>query len=90
MSENLIKEYDSYTPKGVKAKSISLFEGFKFMKTVCVHRIVDGKEIKTIGSLWQFDCNIESQPEREILAKTMDMRFGELNAEGFGFMNAVK
>lgn len=88
LSDNLIKKYNQYNKKDIKQKD--LFEMFKFKKSVCVHRIEEGIEQKTIGSLWEFKFNHLDDEQRKILQLGLDSGFGELNSSGFGFMNVVK
>ena len=88
LSDNLIKKYSQYYNKKVESKN--LFEMFKFKKPVCVHRIENGIEIKTIGSLWEFKFNQLEPEQRRILNLGLESGLGELNSSGFGFMNVVK
>lgn len=88
LSDNLVKKYNQYYSKDVKGQS--LFEMFKFKKQVCVHRIENGIEIKTIGSLWEFKFNHLEPEQKRILNLGLESGLGELNSSGFGFMNVVK
>ena len=88
LSENLIKKYNQYYNKKIKIQN--LFEMFKFKKSVCVHRIEEGVEQKTIGSLWEFKFNHLEPEQKELLWLGLESGFGELNSSGFGFMNVVK
>lgn len=88
LSDNLVKKYNQYYNKKVQEQN--LFEMFKFKKPVCVHRIENGIEIKTIGSLWEFQFNHLEPEQRRILHLGLESGFGELNSSGFGFMNVVK
>jgi len=88
LSDNLIKKYNQYY--GQNATSQNLFEIFKFKKPVCVHRIENGIEIKTVGSLWEFKFNHLEQEQKKILWLGLESGLGELNSSGFGFMNVVK
>lgn len=88
LSSNLIKKYNQYYEENLREKNV--FEVFKFKKPVCVHRIEEGREIKTIGSIWEFGFNYLDQEQRGILWLGLESGFGELNSSGFGFMNVVK
>lgn len=88
LSENLIKKYEQYCNEDIKSDNI--FEIFKFKKSVCVHRIEEGKEQNTIGSLWEFQFNYLNNEQKKILQIGLESGFGELNSSGFGFMNVVK
>ena len=88
LSENLIKKYNQYYSTDIQ--NINLFEIFKFKKPVCVHRIEQGIERITVGSLWEFGFNHLENDQRRILQLGLDSGFGELNSSGFGFMNVVK
>ncbi|MBI2653089.1 CRISPR-associated endoribonuclease Cas6 [Candidatus Woesearchaeota archaeon] len=88
LSDNLVKKYNQYYNR--KIESRNLFEMFKFKKQVCVHRIENGIEIKTIGSLWEFKFNHLEQEQKKILNLGLESGLGELNSSGFGFMNVVK
>ncbi|MBN2422389.1 CRISPR-associated endoribonuclease Cas6 [Candidatus Woesearchaeota archaeon] len=88
ISDNLVKKYNQYYSS--EMKTIDLFEIFKFKKSVCVHRIEEGNEIPTIGSLWEFRFSHLDELKRRVLWLGLESGFGELNSSGFGFMNVVK
>ncbi len=88
LSGNLIKKYNQYYNK--KIENSNLFEMFKFKKPVCVHRIENGIEIKTVGSLWEFKFNHLEPEQKKVLWLGLEAGLGELNSSGFGFMNVVK
>ncbi|MBI3034940.1 hypothetical protein HYY71_01325 [Candidatus Woesearchaeota archaeon] len=88
LSDNLIKKYNQYYSRNVASQN--LFEMFKFKKPVCVHRIENGIEIKTVGSLWEFKFNYLEQEQKRILQLGLESGLGELNSSGFGFMNVVR
>ena len=88
LSDNLVKKYNQYYNK--KIENQNLFEMFKFKKSVCVHRIEEGVEQKTIGSLWEFKFSHLDNEQRKILQLGLESGFGELNSSGFGFMNVVE
>ena len=85
---NLVKKYEQYY--GKKTEIASPFEQFKFKKSVCVHRIEQGREQKTIGSLWEFKFSNPEPEQKKLLWLGLESGFGELNSSGFGFMNVVK
>jgi len=88
LSDNLVKKYNQYYNKNIKNQN--LFEIFKFKKSVCVHRIEEEVEQKTIGSLWEFKFNHLEPEQKKILNLGLESGLGELNSSGFGFMNVVK
>jgi len=91
LEENLIKKYREFHDGSAKAlEEIPLFSQFLFKKTVCSHTVIDGKEIRLIGSLWDFIFTNLTKEQRRILQFGLDAGFGELNALGFGFMNIAK
>lgn len=79
----------SHSPKPINIGEMQ-FEMFKFKKPVCVHRIENGIEIKTVGSLWEFKFNHLESEQKRILQLGLESGLGELNSSGFGFMNVVK
>ena len=87
LSDNLIKKYNEFYGTNIEEKN--LFETFEFKKEVCVHRIEEGKEIQTIGTLWEFGFSQLNKQQRDILWLGLESGFGELNSTGFGFMNKV-
>ena len=84
----LVKKYNQYY--GKKIPLTNLFENFEFKKPVCVHRIEDGVEIKTVGSLWKFRFSHLEPEQKRILRLGLESGLGELNSSGFGFMNMVR
>ncbi len=88
LSDNLIKKYNKYYNK--KIENQNLFEMFKFRKSVCVHRVEEGIEQRTIGSLWEFKFSHLEPEQKKILWLGLESGFGELNSSGFGFMNVVR
>ncbi|MBI2139210.1 CRISPR-associated endoribonuclease Cas6 [Candidatus Woesearchaeota archaeon] len=88
LTENLEKKYNQYFKKDIEIDG--LFEQFKLKKEVCVHRIEEGREVKTIGSLWEFEFSHLEPLQRKMIELGLESGFGELNSSGFGFMNVVK
>lgn len=88
LTDNLMKKYASYY--GKTAKGGSLFEEFKFVKSVAVPRTEENRKVPTIGSVWEFGFSHLSVEQRQILELGLDAGFGELNSSGFGFMNVVE
>ncbi|MBD3203182.1 CRISPR-associated endoribonuclease Cas6 [Candidatus Woesearchaeota archaeon] len=88
LTENLIKKYNDIYDENIK--DINLFQEFIFKKEVCVHRIENGKEVKTVGSLWKFKFDHLDKLHRKILWVGLESGFGGLNSSGFGFMNEVE
>lgn len=88
LEENLIKKYEEFYNKKVDIKTI--FQFFKFKKSVANHVIIEGKEQIFVGSLWEFYFTHFSKEQKEILKFGLDAGFGERNSFGFGFVNSVK
>ena len=87
ISDNLVKKYNLYFNKKIHEQNI--FQEFSFKRPVCVHRIEQGKEVPTVGSLWEFRFSHLTPLQQDILQLGLDAGFGELNSSGFGFMNVV-
>ncbi|MCW1296375.1 MAG: CRISPR-associated endoribonuclease Cas6 [Candidatus Parvarchaeota archaeon] len=88
ITENLFKKYNEF--HGTEAKEFPIFQQFLLKKSVCNHVVIEGKEIKIFGSLWQFIFDYLDNDQREILQFGLETGLGELNSLGFGFMNVVK
>ena len=87
LNGNLIKKYNEFN--NTKTDELPLFEQFLYKKPVVSHVIVEGKEQKIIGSLWEFGFSHLSSEQRRIIEFGMDVGFGERNSLGFGFINAI-
>jgi len=87
LNENLIKKYNEFHNSDVK--DVFLFEQFVFKKTTANHVVVDGKEYKFIGSVWEFIFSYLDREQKRILQFGIDTGFGERNSFGFGFVNVV-
>ena len=87
VEENLIKKYSEYY--GTPPLEQPLFEQFIFKKQVCNHITMENKEIKLIGSIWQFPFNSLSGQRRELAQFALETGIGELNSLGFGFVNKI-
>ncbi len=88
LNENLFKKYNEFYK--TKVEEFPLFEQFKFEKEVCNHIIIKGREVKMIGSIWEFIFSFLNKEQKKILEFGVDCGFGERNSLGFGFMNVVK
>lgn len=88
LEDNLFKKYEEFY--GVSVEQFPIFEQFIFKKQVCNHIVIQGKEVKVFGSLWEFIFSNLDKEQRNILQFCVDCGFGELNSLGFGFMNVVK
>ncbi|MEM5797504.1 MAG: CRISPR-associated endoribonuclease Cas6 [Candidatus Aenigmatarchaeota archaeon] len=85
LEENLFKKYNEFYKTDVG--EFHIFEQFKYKKPVVSHIIINGKEYKMIGSIWEFIFSYLSKEQRKILEFGIDCGFGEKNSLGFGFMN---
>lgn len=87
LHENLVKKYKQM---GGTGDVPYFFEQFTFKRPVCVHRIEQGREVKTVGTIWEFGFSHLTPLQREVLSVGLDAGLGELNSSGFGFMNVVR
>ena len=85
VEENLIKKYNEY--QGTTSSEEQFFEQFIFKKQVCNHITMKNKEIKLIGSIWQFPFNHVDGEKSGLVQFALDTGLGELNSLGFGFIN---
>jgi CRISPR-associated endoribonuclease Cas6 len=88
LEDNLFKKYNTFY--GTQLEAFPIFEQFTFQKQVCNHLVIDGREVKILGSIWRFPTSGLSEERWRILQFGLDSGFGELNSAGFGFMNLVK
>ena len=88
LEENLIKKYNEFYRREFKIDRI--FEMFKYVKSTVNHVIIDGKEVRMVGSIWEFIFSYLTKEQKEILEFGVDAGFGERNSLGFGFMNVVR
>jgi CRISPR-associated endoribonuclease Cas6 len=88
LEENLIKKYEEFYKKSIEIDRI--FEMFRFLKGPIVsHVIINGKEQKFIGSIWEFWFSYLNEKQKKILEFGIDAGFGERNSLGFGFINII-
>lgn len=88
LEENLLKKYQEYTGAKVdESRYLPLFQQFLFKKQVCNHVIIDGREFKVFGSLWEFAFDHLTREQWELLQFGLDSGFGERNSLGFGFVD---
>lgn len=85
LTENIFKKYGDFYKE--KIDPFPLFEQYKFVRSVCNHVVIDGKEYKLVGSLWDFMFTRLGAEQRKMLGFAIDSGFGERNSYGFGFMN---
>jgi len=88
LEDNLFKKYKEFYEKEIE--EFPIFERFLFKKDVCNHAIIDNKEIKIVGSMWEFIFSYLDKKKKEILEFGLDTGFGERNSLGFGFVNVMK
>ncbi len=85
LEENLRKKYEKFY--GIKLKEEPFFENFKFIDSVVNHLILNKKEAKVYGSLWNFGFTSLTRTQKELLRFSFDAGFGERNSYGFGFVD---
>lgn len=88
LEDNLFKKYNEFY--GGSLEEFPLFEQFMFKKQVCNHVVLGGKEVKVLGSVWEFSFGYLDGKKRDVLQFGLDVGFGEENSLGFGFMNVVR
>ncbi|MFW6117721.1 MAG: CRISPR-associated endoribonuclease Cas6 [Thermoproteota archaeon] len=88
LEENLFKKYIQF--HGSTEESFTVFQELKYRKQVCNHVPIHGREVKMIGTLWEFQFHNLNKKQRKILKFGIDAGFGELNSLGFGFMNPLR
>jgi CRISPR-associated endoribonuclease Cas6 len=88
VEDNLFKKYNRFYDVHVEA--FPLFEQFVFLKQVCNHVVIGGREVKVFGSLWRFTFNYLYGERQKIIQFGLDAGLGELNSLGFGFTNITK
>jgi len=88
LEENLFKKYREFY--GTSLEEFPIFKQFEFKKPVCNHVVLGGKEVKVLGSIWEFSFGYLNGKKRELLQFGLDVGFGEENSLGFGFMNVER
>ncbi|MEM3829443.1 MAG: CRISPR-associated endoribonuclease Cas6, partial [Conexivisphaerales archaeon] len=85
---NFIKKYNSFF--GINMEKIKLFEKYEFKKevSVIVKQTTGGSVI--VGSLWKFSTVFIEKDKLPIFKFLIDTGLGEMNSEGFGFLNPIK
>ncbi|MGC8622000.1 MAG: CRISPR-associated endoribonuclease Cas6, partial [Caldisphaera sp.] len=85
LNENLIKKYESFF--GIKTEVKQLFEVYKFKEELSPVVQINGKNVKLIGSYWEFETVNLDKNVLDIIRFIIDTGFGEMNSLGFGFIN---
>lgn len=88
LEDNLFKKFNEFHK--TETKQFPLFEIFKFKKSVANHVIINGKERLVIGSIWEFSFNYLDKEQKNVLNFGIETGFGELNSQGFGFINPIQ
>ncbi|MBA7698346.1 hypothetical protein ES703_107023 [subsurface metagenome] len=88
LEDNLFKKYNDFY--GGSLGEFPLFEQFMFKKQVCNHVVLGGKEVRVLGSIWEFAFSYLNGKRRKIIQFGLDCGFGELSSMGFGFMNIAR
>ena len=88
LEDNLFNKFNDFYHKEIQR--FPIFEYFIFKKQVCNHVIIENKEVKIIGSIWEFIFRNIDKKKREIIKLGIDSGFGERNSFGFGFINELK
>jgi len=84
----IYKKYNSFYGKDLEVRP--LFRHIELKKTVAVKMRFDIEPITVIGSFWKFSTFGLDRVRREVLKFGIECGFGELNAQGFGFVDVIK
>ncbi|MBU5689178.1 MAG: CRISPR-associated endoribonuclease Cas6 [Candidatus Aenigmarchaeota archaeon] len=85
LENNLFKKYNEFYK--TRIEEFPIFEEMKYKRLVVSHILINGKEYKLVGSIWEFIFTYLNNRQRKILEFGMDCGFGERNSFGFGFVN---
>jgi len=85
LTTNLIKKYESFL--GIKVNIKQLFDVYKFKEELSPVVQINGKNVKLIGSYWEFETVDLDQQTRDLMRFIIETGFGEMNSLGFGFIN---
>ncbi|MEM4663160.1 MAG: CRISPR-associated endoribonuclease Cas6 [Candidatus Diapherotrites archaeon] len=88
LNDNLFKKYNEFYRKDIE--EFYLFEKLNFKKEIWSHININEREIKMVGSIWEFMFSSLSKEQKEILEFGLDCGLGERNTLGFGFVNVIK
>ena len=86
LTDNAIKKYEAYYGDEYLLNKESLFDSFEFNKEVSIRTSIRKKKFIMIGSLWNFDININNS-NRKFYNFLFDCGLGEKNSLGMGFIN---
>lgn len=102
LEDDLLKKFirfhglDNNKAEKIRQEAFPLFQMLKAKgkskgnNVVCNHLIIEGHEVKVLGSLWEFEFQNLTKQQQKILQVGLDTGFGERTSYGFGFMNLVK
>ncbi|MCW1309900.1 MAG: CRISPR-associated endoribonuclease Cas6 [Candidatus Nanoarchaeia archaeon] len=85
---NFTKKYNSFF--GINMERIKLFEKYEFKKEVSVIVKQTKGDSIIVGSLWKFSTVFIEKDKLPIFRFLIDTGLGEMNSEGFGFLNISK
>jgi len=90
LEENIFKKYNEFYKS--KVEEFPIFEQFIFKKSTVNHVVVNGREQRFFGSIWEFNFNgLKYTLGRwKLLEFAVDCGFGERNTFGFGFVNVIR
>lgn len=96
LEANLYRKYRLYLARnrgfgssGERFKvEMPVFMGFKYIKTVDVPYYRGSVKISRPGTIWEFELN-HKLPDK-FLRFIIDIGVGELNGQGYGFLNPIK
>lgn len=88
LTENLFKKFNQF--HNTQVREVPLFSEFEYTGPKWVHPVINGKEVKMLGTYWKFRFQGTTEAQKKILQFGLDTGLGELNSLGMGFVNEVK
>lgn len=86
LEARIYKEYKLFTGK-TNVKELPIFYNFRYIKTLDVPFFEKGKKISRPGTIWEFTLN--PALNKKMIKFIIDTGLGELNSQGYGFVNIV-
>jgi|GEM_PF-1266078 len=82
------KEVDVSVSEAGRVREKPIFMRFRYIKTVDVPYYRGDRKISRIGTIWEFELN--PKLDRDFLRFIIDTGIGELNSQGYGFVNLIE
>jgi len=87
LEARIYKEYKLFAGKA-NIKEFPIFYTFRYIKTLDVPFFEKGKKISRPGTMWEFTLN--PALNKKLTKFIIDTGLGELNSQGYGFVNVVQ